>query len=60
MKRNIRISGTIIGTQAPVFLISEAGVNHNGDGKAFERIIKILEELKIEKRLLIKKLTHQI
>jgi len=34
--------------------------NPYGDGKASERIVKILEELKIEKRLLIKKLTYKV
>lgn len=34
--------------------------NPYGDGKASERIVRILEELKIEKRLLIKKLTYKV
>lgn len=34
--------------------------NPYSDGKASERIAKFLEELKIEKRLLIKKLTYKV
>lgn len=34
--------------------------NPYGDGKASERIVRILEDLKIEKKLLIKKLTYKV
>ena len=34
--------------------------NPYGDGKASERIVKILEDLKIEKKILIKKLTYKV
>ncbi|MEE9379248.1 MAG: UDP-N-acetylglucosamine 2-epimerase [Candidatus Lokiarchaeia archaeon] len=40
--------------------LCKAVKNPYGDGKASERIVRILEDLKIEKKILIKKLTYKV
>ena len=40
MKQEIRIGDRIIGDSSPVFIISEAGVNHNGDLDMARRLVE--------------------
>lgn len=40
MKQEIKIGNKIISNQSPVFIIAEAGVNHNGDLDMARRLIK--------------------
>ena len=46
--RDIQINGKIIGTKAPVFLIAEVGVNHNGDLSIAKKLIDIAVEAKAD------------
>lgn len=48
MMRDIQINGKTIGAQTPVFLIAEAGVNHNGDLNTAKRLIDIAAECKVD------------
>ncbi|MFX1443664.1 MAG: N-acetylneuraminate synthase [Promethearchaeota archaeon] len=45
---NIKIEGKRIGLNSPVFLIAEAGVNHNGEINLAKRMIDIAEDLKVD------------
>lgn len=42
--RKITIGGRKIGSGEPVYIIAEAGVNHNGDVKLAEKMIKVAAE----------------
>ena len=44
MSNRIQIQGKTIGNGAPCFIIAEAGVNHNGDVKAAERLVDVAAE----------------
>jgi len=46
--RDIQIDGKIIGTKAPVFLIAEVGVNHNGDLTIAKKLIDIAVEANVD------------
>lgn len=46
--RNIQISGKNIGAKAPVFLIAEAGVNHNGDLSIAKKLIDVAVKAKVD------------
>jgi len=39
--RNIKIAGKIIGDKQPVFIIAEAGVNHNGDLNIAKKLVDV-------------------
>jgi N,N'-diacetyllegionaminate synthase len=40
MQKVLRVSEASVGTDCPVFIIAEAGVNHNGDAKTAMRLIR--------------------
>ncbi len=44
MVKDISIDGHVISTDAPVFVIAEAGVNHNGDPKMAKRLVEVAVE----------------
>ena len=46
--RGIQINGKTIGTQAPIFLIAEAGVNHNGDLSIAKKLIDVAVKAKVD------------
>lgn len=46
--RDVQIDGKIIGNKAPVFLIAEVGVNHNGDLSIAKKLIDIAVEAKVD------------
>lgn len=46
--RDIHINGKTIGADAPVFLIAEAGVNHNGDLTNAKKLIDIAVKAKVD------------
>ncbi|MEE9379247.1 MAG: N-acetylneuraminate synthase [Candidatus Lokiarchaeia archaeon] len=46
--RDIQINGKTIGAQAPVFLIAEAGVNHNGDLNNAKKLIDIAAKSNVD------------
>lgn len=48
MKQEIRIGSKIISNHSPVFLIAEAGVNHNGDLDMARRLIKEAASCKVD------------
>lgn len=56
MKKEIKINSTTIGENSPVFIIAEAGVNHNGD---FSIARKLVEQAKISGADCIKFQTFQ-
>ena len=46
--KDIIIDGKIIGKSSPIFLIAEAGVNHNGDLAIAKRLIDLAAEAKVD------------
>ena len=66
--RDIQINGKTIGTKAPVFLVTEAGVNHNGDLSIAKKLIDISVKAKVDAikfqtfitEKLILKTTHKV
>lgn len=46
--KDIHIYEKIIGINAPIFLIAEAGVNHNGDLSIAKRLIDVASEVKVD------------
>lgn len=46
--KDIHICEKIIGVNSPIFLIAEAGVNHNGDLSIAKRLIDIASEVKAD------------
>jgi N-acetylneuraminate synthase/N,N'-diacetyllegionaminate synthase len=44
MQQRVRIQGKEIGTQAPVFLVAEVGINHNGSLSLAEEMIAAAKE----------------
>jgi len=46
--RDIQIEEKIIGTKAPVFLIAEAGVNHNGDLSIAKKMVDVAAKAKVD------------
>lgn len=46
--KKIRIKNRLIGTGEPVFIIAEAGVNHNGDIELAKKLIDVAVEAKVD------------
>jgi len=46
--KDIYICEKIIGVNSPIFLIAEAGVNHNGDLSIAKRLIDVASEVKVD------------
>jgi len=46
--KDIHICEKIIGINSPIFLIAEAGVNHNGDLSIAKRLIDVASEVKVD------------
>jgi sialic acid synthase SpsE len=61
--RSIRIGSRIVGDGQPCFVIAEGGVNHNGDPKLAEELVRIAahcraDAVKFQKRTIDQLLTH--
>ncbi len=46
--KDIKIEGKIIGKDSPIFLIAEAGVNHNGDITIAKKLIDLAAEVGVD------------
>ncbi len=47
-KREIKVGNRMIGTGHPVFIIAEAGVNHNGDLNLAKKLVDLAVEARVD------------